>query len=99
MARFRLKRKSFSMAGALFGVKNFKAMTSGVKALGNGGTKNLNVLQRAGEGAKGLAKAGATIGGGALAVGGVTGGVAADRLGGGDLISGGEKSAKNMEFS
>lgn len=99
MARFKLKRKSFGIAGALFGAKNFKAMTSGVKALEGGGTKNLSLLQRGWEGTKGLGKSAATLGGGALAVGGIGAGVAADKLGGGDLVSGGEKSAKNMEFS
>ena len=95
MARFKLKRKSFGIAGALFGAKNWKAMSSGVKTLADGTTKNLGLGGKAWEATKGLAKSGATLGGGALAVGGA----AAYKAGGGDLISGGEKSAKEMEFS
>jgi len=92
MARFKLKRKSFSIAGALFGAKNWKAASSGVKTLADGTTKTLGLGGKAWEATKGLAKTGAT---GALAVGGAT----AYKAGGGDLISGGEKSAKEMEFS
>ena len=99
MARFRLKRKTFSIAGALFGAKNFKAMTSGVKALAGGGTKNLTAAQRLGEGLKGVGKSAATLGAGALAVGGTAAGVTADKFGGSDFISGGEKAAKEMDFS
>ena len=95
MAKFKLKRKSFGIAGALFGAKNFQAMKTGVKTLADGGTKNLNMLQRGWEGTKGVAKSTATLGGGALAIGGI----GAYKAGGGDLLSGGEKSAKEMEFS
>ena len=95
MARFKLKRKSFGIAGALFGAKNFKAMTSGVKTLADGGTKNLTAMQRVGEGLKGAGKSAAVLGGGTLAIGGA----GAYKAGGGDLISGGEKSAEEMEFS
>ena len=65
MARFKLKRKSFGIAGAIGGA--MKAM-------------------------KPAAKVG--LGAGALGAGAV-----AYKAGGGDLISGGEKSAKEMEFS
>ena len=99
MAKFKLKRKTFGIAGALFGAKNFKAMSSGVKTLADGTTKNLTSMQRVGEFAKGAGKSVGTLAGGTLAVGGVGAGVAANKLGGGDLLSGGEKSAKNMEFS
>ena len=58
MARFKLKRKSFGIAGVIGGA--MKSM-----------------------------KPAAKIGAGALAY----------KAGGGDLISGGEKSAKEMEFS
>lgn len=68
MARFKLKRKSFGIAGALGGA--MKAM-------------------------KPVAKVGA----GALGVGALGAGAVAYKAGGGDLISGGEKSAKEMEFS
>ena len=95
MARFRLKRKTYSIAGALFGAKNFKAMSSGVKALADGGTKNLNGLQRAWEGTKGVAKTAGTLG----ATSALGAGAVAYKAGGGDLISGGEKSAKEMDFS
>jgi hypothetical protein len=95
MARFKLKRKSFGIAGALFGAKNWKAMSSGVKTLADGTTKNLGLGGKAWEATKGLAKSGATLGGAGLAVGGA----AAYKAGGGDLISGGEKSAKEMDFS
>ena len=99
MARFKLKRKSFGIAGTLFGAKNWAAAKSGVKTLADGTTKKLGLGGKAWEATKGLAKSGATLGGGALAVGGTAAGVGAYKAGGGDLISGGEKSAKEMEFS
>ena len=68
MARFKLKRKSFGIAGAIGGA--MKAMKPAAKV--------------------GLGVAGA----GALGAGAV-----AYKAGGGALISGGEKSAKEMEFS
>ena len=68
MARFKLKRKSFGIAGAIGGA--IKAMKPAAKV------------------GLGVAGAGA-LGAGALAY----------KAGGGDLISGGEKSAKEMEFS
>jgi len=68
MARFKLKRKSFGIAGAIGGA--IKAIKPAAKV--------------------GLGVAGA----GALGAGAV-----AYKAGGGDLISGGEKSAKEMEFS
>ena len=74
-------------------------MKTGVKTLADGGTKNLNMLQRGWEGTKGVAKSTATLGGGALAIGGTAAGIGAYKAGGGDLLSGGEKSAKEMEFS
>lgn len=45
-----------------------------------------------------LAKVAKPVGVGALGIGGLAG-AAAYKAGGGDLISGGEKSAKEMEFS
>jgi hypothetical protein len=99
MARFKLKRKSFGIAGALFGAKNWAAAKSGVKTLADGTTKTLGLGGRSLETAKGLGKSAATLGGGALAIGGTAAGVGAYKAGGGDLISGGEKSAKEMEFS
>ena len=99
MARFKLKRKSFGISGALFGAKNWAAAKSGVKTLADGTTKTLGLGGRSLEAAKGLGKSAATLGGGALAVGGTAAGVGAYKAGGGDLISGGEKSAKEMEFS
>ena len=68
MARFKLKRKSFGIAGTIGGA--MKAMKPAAKV------------------GLGVAGAGA-LGAGALAY----------KAGGGDLISGGEKSAKEMEFS
>ena len=94
MARFKLKRKTFGV-GALFGANNFKAMASGTKALADGGTKALSGGARAWEGAKGAMKAAGTVG----AVGAVGAGAVAHKAGGGDLLSGGEKSAKEMSFS
>ena len=68
MARFKLKRKSFGIAGVIGGA--MKSM-----------------------------KPAAKIGAGALGVGALGAGAVAYKAGGGDLISGGEKSAKEMEFS
>lgn len=93
MAKFKLKRKTFGV-GALFGVNNFKAMSSGIKNIAGGGTKQLNMGQRVGEAAKGVLK----FGGSTLGVGAVGAGVLANKAGGGDLLSGGEKSAKEMDF-
>lgn len=67
MARFKLKRKSFGIAGAIGAMKSMKPAAK-----------------------VGLGVAGA----GALGAGAI-----AYKAGGGDLISGGEKSAKEMEFS
>lgn len=91
----KLKSKSFGLIGSLFGAKNFKAMSSGIKTLKDGGTKNLTSMQRVGEAVKGAAKSGATLAGaGALGAGAL-----AYKVGGGEeLLSGGENAAKKMEF-
>ena len=81
MAKFKLKRKSFGIANALLGVNNFKAASTGVKALANGGTKNLGLGGKIWEASKGVAKVGLT----GTAVGaGIVG-----AKGGSELLSGG----------
>lgn len=64
MARFKLKRKSFGIAGTLKALKPAAKVSAGVLGAG-------------------------ALGAGALAY----------KAGGGDLVSGGEKSAKEMDFS
>jgi hypothetical protein len=68
MARFKLKRKSFGIAGVIGGA--MKSM-----------------------------KPAAKVGAGVLGAGALGAGAVAYKAGGGDLISGGEKSAKEMDFS
>ena len=68
MARFKLKRKSFGIAGVIGGA--MKSM-----------------------------KPAAKVGAGVLGAGALGAGALAYKAGGGDLVSGGEKSAKEMDFS
>ena len=95
MAKFKLKRKYFGITGALFGAKNWNAMKSDVKTLADGTTKSLGAGGRIWEGLKGAGKTVGTIGATSAAVAAPF----AYKAGGGDLISGGEKSAKEMEFN
>lgn len=59
--------------------------TFGLGAIASGAMKSL--------------KPAAKIGAGVVGVGAVGAGVLANKAGGGDLLSGGEKSAKEMDFS
>ena len=95
MARFKLKRKSFGIPGALVGAKNWKAAWSGAKTLADGTTKNLGAGGRILEGFKGAGKTVGTVG----LTGAAVAAPIAYTAGGGDFISGGEKSAKKMEFN
>jgi hypothetical protein len=84
MARFKLKRKSFAFLGIGNVAKNWGAMKTAASA-GNYGQAALS-------GAKSIGTAG-------LYASPVIGaGIAVNKLGGGDLLSGGEKSAKDMKF-
>ena len=87
MARFKLKRKSFAFLGIGNVAKNW-AVANRAASMGKTGAAALARTKAIGTGAlytgAGLAGAGA---------------LGAYKAGGGDLISGGEKSAKEMDFS
>ena len=92
MARFKLKRKSFAFLGIGNVAKNWKAAES----LWKSGSKGKALLS----GAKAVGTGAGVYGTAGLAGAGALGaGAAAYKAGGGDLISGGERSAKEMEFS
>ena len=91
MAKFRLARKTYAVLGIGNVTKNWKSAESLWKS-GNKGKALLSGAKSVGTGAlytgAGIAGAGA-LGAGAIAY----------KAGGGDLISGGEKSAKEMDFN
>ena len=91
MARFRLKRKSFAFLGIGNVAKNWAAATRAA-SMGKTGAATL-------AGAKAIGTGALYTGAGLAAAGTGLGLAAANKTGGGDLISGGEKSAKEMEFS
>ena len=91
MAKFKLKRKSFAFLGIGNVAKNWQTAQRAMKM----GKTDAGLLA----GAKAVGT-GALYGAAGLAGAGAIGaGVLANKAGGGDLLSGGEKSAKEMEFS
>ena len=91
MARFKLKRKSFAFLGIGNVAKNW-AVANRAASMGKTGAAALARTKAIGTGA--LYAGAGLAGAGALGAG-----AAAYKAGGGDLISGGEKSAKEMDFS
>ena len=91
MAKFKLKRKSFAFLGIGNVAKNWNAAESLWKA----GSK----AKAIGSGAKAIGTSALYGTAGLAGAGAIGAGVLANKAGGGDLLSGGEKSAKEMEFS